>query len=324
MKFGQLVQKQHAVVCQGDFARLGVLAAPDHRYVGDGVVRAAERPYGHQSAVGGDLAGDRMDLGGLKRFGKGHGRQDGCDAFGQHRLSAAGRPDHDDVVPAGGRDLQGTLDVFLAFYIGKVQPGAVFVFVKQGLEVYVFGFGFVGAFEKGGNLFEGVHAVHFEAFHYGGFAGVLTGQDNAPEAFFLRLDGDGERSPDAFERAVEREFAHDHVVGGGFVRDLSRGGQDADGDRQVERCAFLAHVGRCHVDRDLFAWPAEAVGLEGGVDAVRGLLDGVVRQTDQVVPHSLRDIDLDGNGNGRDAFDGTSVCLYQHGVCVCFFLSLQR
>ena len=37
-----------------------------------------------------------------------------------NRFTAAGRPDHEDVVAAGDRDFQGTLHVLLAFHVGEV------------------------------------------------------------------------------------------------------------------------------------------------------------------------------------------------------------
>ena len=44
---------------------------------------------------------------------------------GEHRLAAAWRADHEDVVAAGRRDLERTLHVLLAAHVGEVGRVAV-------------------------------------------------------------------------------------------------------------------------------------------------------------------------------------------------------
>ena len=71
-------------------------------------MRIAERPAAHQPAVG-ELAGDRMDHADLQRLGRIERRQEAGQACRQHRLAGAGRADHQQVVAAGGGDLERAL-----------------------------------------------------------------------------------------------------------------------------------------------------------------------------------------------------------------------
>ena len=73
-KLRQLVQKEHAVVRQRNFAGARNDAAADQPGVGDGVVRRAERALRHQPGRGIEHAGDGMNLGGLERLFKGERR----------------------------------------------------------------------------------------------------------------------------------------------------------------------------------------------------------------------------------------------------------
>src|SRR5881227_610395 len=62
-----------------------------------------------------------VDLGRLERLFETYLRQDGRDAAGQHRLAAPWWADHQDVVPAGRRHLEGALGVGLPFHLGEVD-----------------------------------------------------------------------------------------------------------------------------------------------------------------------------------------------------------
>jgi len=103
-ELGELVEEQDPVVGQRDLAGAGRSAAADQRRRGDGVVRGAERPLAHQSA--GAETDRRVDLGGLERLVARERRQDGRNPAREHGLADPGRPDHEEVVPAGDRDLE--------------------------------------------------------------------------------------------------------------------------------------------------------------------------------------------------------------------------
>ncbi len=56
----------------------------------------------------------------LRASSPGHVRQDGGQAPGQHGLARAGRADQQQVVAAGGGDLQRPLHVLLPHHVGEV------------------------------------------------------------------------------------------------------------------------------------------------------------------------------------------------------------
>ena len=95
-------------------------APPPTRPCGrDRVVRCAERALGGQP--GPAEPGDALDLGDLERLVECRRREDAGQPPGQHGLADAGRPDHQEVVTAGRRDLEGALGVVLAADIREVR-----------------------------------------------------------------------------------------------------------------------------------------------------------------------------------------------------------
>jgi hypothetical protein len=52
----------------------------------------ATRACGDDGGAGAGEAGDAMDAGGLDGFGQRHGRQDGGETTGEHRLARSRRP----------------------------------------------------------------------------------------------------------------------------------------------------------------------------------------------------------------------------------------
>ncbi len=67
------------------------------------------------------LITDRSDGRGLQGLVLVHGREDGGQAAGQHRLAGAWRTDHQQVMAAGGGDFQGAFGVMLAAHIGNLS-----------------------------------------------------------------------------------------------------------------------------------------------------------------------------------------------------------
>jgi hypothetical protein len=77
---------------------------------------------------------------------------------------------------------------------------------------------------------------------------------------------------------------------------LSRGGEDAERDRQVEAPAFLAQLGRCEVDRDAPRWKLEARVHERRANAVAALLHfGVGKADDGERRQAVGEVHLDRN-----------------------------
>ena len=120
-KLGQLIEEEQAIVSEGNFAGTGNDAAADESGVGDGVVRRAEGTLGNEAGRGIEHSGDGVDLGGLERFFKSERRKDRRQTFGEHRLAGAGRADHENVVAAGGGDLECTLGGLLTANVFEVD-----------------------------------------------------------------------------------------------------------------------------------------------------------------------------------------------------------
>ena len=119
-KFGQLVEKENAVMREAHFAGARIRRAADQARVGNRVVRRAEGPARDHRLFGREQAGDAVDLRRLERLVERQRRADAGNAFRQHRFAAAGRPDHQHVVAAGDGDLDGALHVLLALHVGEV------------------------------------------------------------------------------------------------------------------------------------------------------------------------------------------------------------
>ncbi len=112
------------------------------------------------------------------------------------------------------------------------------------------------------------------------FAGALFGQDEGLAAI-PGLQGHGQRAANRPQLAGQRQFAGEFVIGQGRRRDLPAGGEDAEGDRQVEAPGLLGQVGRRQVDGDALAGKLEAGIDDGGAHAVTRLLDLGIGQADQ-------------------------------------------
>jgi len=116
----QLVEEQHAVVGERDLAGSGDLAPADQAGDRDGVVGGAERADPDEAGAGAEEAGGGEHLGDLERLVLLERRQQAGQAPGQHGLAGAGRAGEEQVVGAGGGDLQGPAGLVLAADVGEV------------------------------------------------------------------------------------------------------------------------------------------------------------------------------------------------------------
>ncbi|HVN05029.1 MAG TPA: hypothetical protein VMT86_11465 [Bryobacteraceae bacterium] len=111
------------------------------------------------------------------------------------------------------------------------------------------------------------------------FGRVIRRHDEPGHAAALRADCDRQRATHRAQRTIERQFAHKQV----FVRGLgdAHGAQDADGHRQIESSAFLAHVGRSQVDGDRLVGITEAGVEQRRLDALAAFAHCRVRHADR-------------------------------------------
>ena len=107
LKLRQLVEKEHAVVGERDFARPRLRPAAHERRAGDRMMRRAERPARRagrcRPAAGPPPSGSRVQSSASSKVSG--GRIVG-EPPRQHRLAGARRAAHQQVVAAGRRDLE--------------------------------------------------------------------------------------------------------------------------------------------------------------------------------------------------------------------------
>ncbi len=205
-ELGQLVQKQHAAVREADFARPRIRPAPDQPGVGDRVMRRAERPPRHERLAERQRPRDRMDLGGFERLIQTHLGEGRRQAPGKHRLPAPWRPHHQDVVSAGGRDLERALGVRLPLHLGEVHvvPGAL---GEQRGDIDGGARQLAPAIEEIRDFSQASCAKDLEPVHDAGLGKVLARQDQCLDARRPRSQRDGQGSPDRTNRAFQTELA---------------------------------------------------------------------------------------------------------------------
>ena len=80
----------------------------------------AERADRDEARVGAEKAGGGEHLGDLERLVLLEGREQAGEASGQHRLAGAGRAGEEQIVGAGGGDLEGAAGLVLASDVGQV------------------------------------------------------------------------------------------------------------------------------------------------------------------------------------------------------------
>ena len=125
--------------------------------------------------------------------------------------------------------------------------------------------------------------------------------------------GDRQHASRGVDRAVEGQLAQQHGVGNQPALDDARCREDAERDRQIERSASLAHVGRRQVDRDAVRGKLEAGIADGAPDPVAALPDARIGQTDHRERRkTVPDIDFDVNGARVDAEHGRAPQARQH------------
>src|SRR5437660_5758764 len=84
-------------------------------------MRISKRSHRNKGLFGVEQAGDAVDLRRLDCFIQRERRDDGRYTFGQHRLSRTRGTDHQHVVPASDRHLDGALDVALTFHVAEID-----------------------------------------------------------------------------------------------------------------------------------------------------------------------------------------------------------
>ncbi len=254
-------------------------------------------------------AGDGEDLCRFDRLGKRQVGEDRHEALGEHGLSGAGGADHQEVVPPGGGDLQGALGLLLAADLVEID-GVVETPPEELARIDPHRCDRGSAAEELHDLGEMIHRYDLDLGDERRLGGILPREDHPPDAQGTCPEGRGKGAVDPLHAAVQREFAQDEVVGEGPGGEELLGGQDRDGDRQVEGGALLFDIGGGQIDGDMMAGEGVAGVLDGGLDPVLALPDGHVGEADgRKQGKAGGEIDLYRDGMGIDADDGGTDCL---------------
>ena len=189
-------------------------------------MRGTEGTLRDEAGVAGQLACHGVYLGGLQALGQRQGRQNAGQSLGQHRLAAARRPDHDEVVATGSSHLKGALHAFLSAHIAEVKVVVVLLFEELAAGVDDGGLIRGVAIQELDDIHQRVHAIDFQLVHHSRFTDVLLWHEESLEMLFARTDGNGQRTAYGLQMAVETQLAHQHVLPQAFFRHVATGCQN--------------------------------------------------------------------------------------------------
>src|SRR5262249_52497345 len=147
---------------------------------------------------------DAVNLGGFKRFLKGEGRKDGGDSLGEHGFAGPRGADHEDIVASGAGNFEGTLGGLLSANIFEVDEGVLGVVEEVGLVDFEGSDDVVGVYEAD-LVDQGTGGVSSDAAVHRRFAGVKFGNLEAGDPALAGFDGDGKRTANAGNPAIQRE-----------------------------------------------------------------------------------------------------------------------
>ena len=161
-------------------------------------------------------------------------RQQARQAAGEHRLARARRPEQQQVVTAGRRDLDGEPPEALTAHVGHVGG-------RRGLGHGLGGVGRVGpgtvALQRVDNLSQVLHGAH----RAGGDERRLRVRARRHDERARRHGGHEADDPrDRAQRPVEAELAEEAETGHRFGRYLVGGDEHADRDSEVKPGSGLA------------------------------------------------------------------------------------
>ena len=157
-------------------------------------------------------------------------------------------------------------------HAGKGLTGRHRTAVKRGQHL--------GAREMLDDLGDGRDRIHGHVFHDGRFPGILDRHEQPLDASTAAGQRHGERAVDRLDTALQGDFAHHHELPQDRRRDEPFRRQDAHGDGQIKRGAFLAEGGRGQVDGDFSLGKAETAVAQRRTDPLATFPHRQVRKSD--------------------------------------------
>ena len=281
-ELGQLVEKQHTPVGEGDFAgqgkpprsartarerdRRGRMMGCAERTLGafDGLLCAADR---------------RPDTDDVQPLLVRQRRQNGRKPLRHHAFARAGRAGEQHVMPAGRRDFERPLDEVLTEHMGVVEV----VLRGERLRGRRTGRKLSASAQVVDELAQRPHRVDGQAVRVGRLLRVFRRHVNRLEVRAPRCERHGERTAHRAQLARKRQLAEEQRVLRQGV-DFAGGGENGQQNGQVVGCSGFSRVGRGEVDRQARHRPVERAGLRRRPHALSGLADRAGRQTHDVEP----------------------------------------
>jgi hypothetical protein len=276
-------------------------APADEPSLRDRMMGRAERTCREEPPIGGKETSNAPDGRGLERLLERERRKDAGDPAGKHRLSAAGRAQHQDVVAPAGCDLERPLGVGLTADLGEVQ--SVEVRLIEVPTRWPLGSDVPLAVDVLDRVVQGCQRDGPDARDDRGFAGVRDRHEQVhdpPSAMQCHR----KHAPNRPNAAVQGELPDDQ--GGGQAAWLDQAGrrQNAQRHGQVERGTRLPYVGGSKVHRDALERELESGVLDGGPDAIAAFPHAGVGQADRREGGQARgDVYLDRHDGRLDAAD---------------------
>jgi hypothetical protein len=212
----------------------------------------------------------------LERLCRRERRQDPGQASGKHRLPGPGRPGEEKVVAPGRGDLERAACPLLAANVGEIEERFFLRRVTVALDVRL---GLAFAPQVGGGLCEMAkrHRLDAGKSRLGRGAGGTQDPGQAGPARRLRKS---ERASNRPQPPVKGELADGGVLGEPVAWDLTGGGEDREGDREVEARALLAEPRRREIHSDPAHRPIELGRDDSAADALLRLLARAIGEAD--------------------------------------------
>ncbi len=267
------------------------------------MMRRAERPRAREPGMPLDADG-AVDPRDLQRLVERQRRQQRRQPPREHRLAAAGRALHQQVVTAGRRDLQ------------RLQRQRVAAHVSSGPATSSGGSGRAARRSSGSS---GTVPPSSTAATSRRLATAATsipstsaasaarsrGTISPSQATATRALGGGEDAAAGTQLAAERQLAEDRPPLQSLGRTLTAGGEQADREPGVEARADLGQAGRREIGRDAPGGELEPAVEDRRAHAIARLADGLADHPDDAEGRQAGpDVDLDPHGPGVDSVDG--------------------
>jgi hypothetical protein len=206
-------------------------------------------------------------------------------------------------MPTGGCDLQCAASQRLPVHVREVSIVPRWMRRRRSIAVRVDSRAKRRRIVQGRNrLIEGADGVQLQPFNDRSFRAIRTRQEQAIEALPARGGSNRKNPSGGVNAAVERQLAEQqHIVDMTSRQDTARR-QYPEGNRQVERGACLADVGRRQVDRDAVFREFKPGISNRAADAIATFTDGGIRKADhREARKSERNVHFHIHGRGFDA-----------------------